>query len=70
MEYVLLPGSSAESLQACRYVPIIDLVSEAHTLIDWLRERVFFEGLARNDRYAESRLGFKAPNIFVMTLVA
>ncbi|KAF4578350.1 hypothetical protein EYR40_001492 [Pleurotus pulmonarius] len=38
--------------------------------VDWLRERVFFEGLAKNDRYAESRLGFKAPNIFVMTLVA
>ncbi|KAF7294607.1 hypothetical protein MIND_00997300 [Mycena indigotica] len=37
---------------------------------DWLRERTFFEGLRKNDGYAVSRLGFKAPNIFVMDLVA
>ncbi|KAF7298477.1 hypothetical protein MKEN_01372800 [Mycena kentingensis (nom. inval.)] len=38
--------------------------------VDWLRERTFFEGLRKNDTYAISRLGFKAPNIFVMDLVA
>jgi len=38
--------------------------------VDWLRERVFFEGLRKSDSYAKSRLGFKAPNIFVMDLVA
>ncbi|KAJ7891328.1 hypothetical protein B0H14DRAFT_2688616 [Mycena olivaceomarginata] len=38
--------------------------------VDWLRERVFFEGLRKRDTYAVSRLGFKAPNIFVMDLVA
>jgi hypothetical protein len=38
--------------------------------VDWLRERVFFEGLRKSDAYAISRLGFKAPNIFVMDLVA
>ncbi|KAF9464579.1 hypothetical protein BDZ94DRAFT_476380 [Collybia nuda] len=37
--------------------------------VDWLRERVFFETLRRNDQYAISRLGFKAPNIFVMDLL-
>ncbi|KAJ6630238.1 hypothetical protein B0H10DRAFT_1867258 [Mycena sp. CBHHK59/15] len=38
--------------------------------VDWLRERTFFEGLRKSDAYAISRLGFKAPNIFVMDLVA
>jgi hypothetical protein len=38
--------------------------------LDWLRERTFFEGLRKSDAYAISRLGFKAPNIFVMDLVA
>lgn len=37
---------------------------------DWLRERVYFEGLSRDDNYIKSRLGFKAPNIFVMDLTA
>jgi hypothetical protein len=36
---------------------------------DWLRERIFFETLRKNDAYAVSRLGFKAPNIFIMDLV-
>ncbi|EIN07931.1 hypothetical protein PUNSTDRAFT_121105 [Punctularia strigosozonata HHB-11173 SS5] len=38
--------------------------------VDWLRERVYFEGLDRNDNYAVQRLGFKAPNIFVMQFVS
>ncbi|KAK0210161.1 hypothetical protein DFS33DRAFT_262250 [Desarmillaria ectypa] len=37
---------------------------------DWLRDRYYFESLRRDDAYAESRLGFKAPNIFVMSLTA
>ncbi|KDQ59742.1 hypothetical protein JAAARDRAFT_33311 [Jaapia argillacea MUCL 33604] len=36
--------------------------------VDWLRERVYFEGLSRKDSYAVSRLGYKAPNIFVIGL--
>ncbi|KIK04030.1 hypothetical protein K443DRAFT_443362 [Laccaria amethystina LaAM-08-1] len=36
--------------------------------VDWLRERIFFEGLKLNDQYTTSRLGFKAPNVFVMSL--
>lgn len=39
-------------------------------IVDWLRERVFFEGLKKHDTYAVSRLGFRAPNIFIMDLVA
>ena len=38
--------------------------------VDWLRERVYFEGLVKDDSYARSRLGFKAPDVFVMELVA
>ncbi|KAF8626275.1 hypothetical protein AX15_004948 [Amanita polypyramis BW_CC] len=37
--------------------------------VDWLRERIYFEGLRKDDDYVQSRLGFKAPNIFVMDLV-
>ncbi|KZT11142.1 uncharacterized protein LAESUDRAFT_734090 [Laetiporus sulphureus 93-53] len=35
---------------------------------DWLRERIFFERLSRKDQYAKQRLGFSAPNIFVLSL--
>lgn len=37
-------------------------------MADWLRDRVYFEGLSKDDNYIQSRLGFKAPNIFVMDL--
>lgn len=37
--------------------------------VDWLREKVYFDGLVRDDSYARSRLGFKAPDVFVMELV-
>ncbi|KAM6500984.1 hypothetical protein JOM56_003998 [Amanita muscaria] len=37
--------------------------------VDWLRERIYFEGLRKDDGYVQSRLGFKAPNVFVMDLV-
>ena len=36
---------------------------------DWLRERIFFEGLKLNGSYTTQRLGFKAPNVFIMSLV-
>ncbi|KAF8061722.1 hypothetical protein FPV67DRAFT_293800 [Lyophyllum atratum] len=36
--------------------------------VDWLRERVYFETMRRSDSYSISRLGFKAPNIFIMDL--
>lgn len=37
---------------------------------DWLRERVYFEGLVRKDTYTVGRLGFKAPNIFCIQLTS
>ena len=37
--------------------------------VDWLREKVYFDGLVKDDSYARSRLGFKAPDVFVMELV-
>lgn len=38
---------------------------------DWLRERIHFEKLDKKDRdeYIKSRLGYTAPNIFVMSMV-
>ena len=35
---------------------------------DWLCEAHFFDQLIRDERYAEQRLGFNAPNILVMKL--
>ncbi|KAF8319445.1 hypothetical protein DL93DRAFT_2053745 [Clavulina sp. PMI_390] len=37
---------------------------------DWLRDKIFFDGLEVDDDYAEKRLGFKAPNVFIMSLCA
>ncbi|KAF7972982.1 hypothetical protein HWV62_10627 [Athelia sp. TMB] len=36
--------------------------------VDWLREKVFFDGLRKRDEYSIQRLGYKAPNIFVVQL--
>jgi len=38
--------------------------------VDWLRDKIFFDGLQKKDTYAAARLGFKAPNIFVMSLAS
>ncbi|KAF8162793.1 hypothetical protein B0H34DRAFT_692979 [Crassisporium funariophilum] len=38
--------------------------------VDWLKERVYFEGLTKDDNYVRARLGFKAPNTFVMDLTS
>ncbi|KAI0291413.1 hypothetical protein BC826DRAFT_1022782 [Russula brevipes] len=38
--------------------------------VDWLCEAHFFDQMHRDERYAEQRLGFTAPNIFVMKLEA
>ncbi|KAG6820048.1 hypothetical protein H0H93_006063 [Arthromyces matolae] len=35
---------------------------------DWLRERIYFEGLRKDDTYARARLGYHASNIFLMDL--
>ena len=37
---------------------------------DWLREKVYFDGLVTDKKYTTTRLGFNAPNIFVVTLLA
>ena len=42
------------------------ILCAVHT--DWLRERVFFDKLSRKDGYAKARLGYSAPNIFVLSL--
>ncbi|KAH7928141.1 hypothetical protein BV22DRAFT_1030959 [Leucogyrophana mollusca] len=38
--------------------------------VDWLRDKTYFEGLHKKDAYSVARLGFKAPNIFVMSLTS
>lgn len=38
--------------------------------VDWLRERVYFEGLSKEDSYARGRLGYSAPNVFIMDLTS
>ncbi|KAI0781463.1 hypothetical protein BD413DRAFT_505560 [Trametes elegans] len=35
---------------------------------DWLRDKIFFDRLARKDHYAKQRLGYAAPNILVLQL--
>jgi len=42
--------------------------THAYYHTDWLKERVYFEGLERREDYAKQRLGFSAPNIFIMVL--
>jgi len=37
---------------------------------DWLRDKVFFDGLEVDNDYSQTRLGFKAPNVFTMSLCA
>lgn len=37
--------------------------------IDWLREKVYFDGLIKKDAYSIQRLGYKAPNIFIVQLL-
>ncbi|KAL0581215.1 hypothetical protein V5O48_000803 [Marasmius crinis-equi] len=37
---------------------------------DWLRDKVYLEKLTKADDYAVQRLGFKAPNIFVMDFIS
>ncbi|KAH8100323.1 hypothetical protein BXZ70DRAFT_183977 [Cristinia sonorae] len=36
--------------------------------VDLLREKIWFDRLDTNPRYTESRLGFSAPNIFILHL--
>ncbi|KAI0085965.1 hypothetical protein BDY19DRAFT_895853 [Irpex rosettiformis] len=36
--------------------------------VDWLRDKVYFERLVKKDPYVKNRLGFSAPNTFVMML--
>jgi hypothetical protein len=37
-------------------------------VIAWLQTRVTLEDLKIDDEYCEQRLGFKGPNVLVMTL--
>ncbi|THG97498.1 hypothetical protein EW026_g4510 [Hermanssonia centrifuga] len=45
-------------------------VPNRYRRVDWLRDKVFFDRLVRKDSYAKARLGFAAPNIFLMILNA
>jgi hypothetical protein len=38
--------------------------------VDWLRDKYYFEGLSKKDNYSLQRLGFRAPNVFVLSLAS
>ncbi|KAJ7084821.1 hypothetical protein B0H15DRAFT_951317 [Mycena belliarum] len=63
-------NSQAGAGQWSGYYATPPVAPNRYKRVDWLRERTFFEGLRKSDPYSVSRLGFKAPNIFVMDLVA
>ena len=37
---------------------------------DWLRDKVSFESMVKDDNYIHGRLGFSAPNIFLLRMGA
>lgn len=40
-------------------------------MTDWLRDRLFFESMGRGEGdYIKGRLGYNAPNVFVVKLTA
>jgi len=71
-----LKRSAAANLQASQpqtqpwgyYTPAAQ--PERLRRVDWLRERVYFEGLSRDDNYARHRLGYRASNVFIMDLIS
>ncbi|ETW85172.1 hypothetical protein HETIRDRAFT_438198 [Heterobasidion irregulare TC 32-1] len=38
--------------------------------VDWLRDKVSFESMVKDDNYIHGRLGFSAPNIFLLRMGA
>jgi len=46
----------------------VEVVRLNDYFVDWLKDRIFLEGMRRDDRYVQTRLGFQAANIFVMSL--
>jgi len=75
-EYEVLPARLQEQINSASvynnpYPPPLDpLVPNRRKRVDWLGKRNFFDGLKKKDDYILSRLGFRAPNIFVMELVS
>jgi len=63
-------ATQPQQSQAWGYYPPAQPGPDRFRRVDWLRDRVYFEGLMRDDGYAKSRLGYKAPNIFVMELTS
>ncbi|KAI0791118.1 hypothetical protein C8Q75DRAFT_91658 [Abortiporus biennis] len=50
------------------YTPAPANIPTRYKRVDWLRDRVWFNKLSKNDNYAKARLGVSTPNIFVMSL--
>ena len=69
---LLLAGKRAQSLQTSLYVICCPHLSaqthDADCTLDWLRDKVYFERLIKKDPYIKNRLGYTAPNIYVMAL--
>ena len=69
--FIRLPrrcSSSVSVRSAVHYCPSSCKPDMICLMADWLRDKVYFQALEKNDNYAISRLGFKAPNIFKMDL--
>ncbi|KAF8682199.1 hypothetical protein RHS04_02905 [Rhizoctonia solani] len=74
-EFATLPPRWQEQ-DWCAFISLRMVVSSELTLspylsglpTDWLRDKVFFDGLELDDDYSATRLGFKAPNVFTMSL--
>lgn len=59
-------AAHAHQIPAYSYGPVAGTVRCRR--VDWLKDRIFLEGIKKDDRYVQTRLGFQAPNIFVMSL--
>ena len=74
---ILYSRCAAREIKTCWYVHFFILffspnfkISFQRSFLDWLRERVYFEGISRDDSYARQRLGYRAPNVFIMDLIS
>ena len=46
------------------------LMLDHFKILDWLRDKRFFDGMEHDDAFAKERLGFAAPNVLVMSLIS
>lgn len=62
-----LPTVTPENLLRSLRRDIVLRQSVVCMISDWLLDKQYFDSMGREDRYAVQRLGFAAPNIFIVT---